>query len=106
MGIPARYVVGYLESSNNNDEATHAWAELYFKNVGWIAFDPTHNCCTNEKYVRICSGFDSLSAAPIRGVAIGSSEEKLNIKADFISKSAKLKIEKAGGVISILKEKA
>ena len=32
--------------------------------------------------------------------------EKLNIKADFISKSAKLKIEKAGGVISILKEKA
>ena len=66
--------------SNNNDEATHAWAELYFKNVGWIAFDPTHNCCTNEKYVRICSGFDSLSAAPIRGVAIGSSEEKLNIK--------------------------
>ena len=80
VGIPARYVVGYLESSNNNDEATHAWAELYFKNVGWIAFDPTHNCCTNEKYVRICSGFDSLSAAPIRGVAIGSSEEKLNIK--------------------------
>ena len=36
----------------------------------------------------------------------GEIKEKLNIKADFISKSAKLKIEKAGGVISILKEKA
>ena len=36
----------------------------------------------------------------------GEIKEKLNIKTDFISKSAKLKIEKAGGVISILKEKA
>ena len=36
----------------------------------------------------------------------GEIKEKLNIKADFISKSAKLKIEKAGGVISIIKEKA
>ena len=36
----------------------------------------------------------------------GETKEKLNIKADFISKSAKLKIEKAGGVISILKEKS
>tara|TARA_B100001175_G_C19375116_1_gene573730 strand:+ start:470 stop:931 length:462 start_codon:yes stop_codon:yes gene_type:complete len=36
----------------------------------------------------------------------GEIKEKLNIKADFISKSAKSKIEKAGGVISILKEKA
>ena len=36
----------------------------------------------------------------------GETKEKLNIKADFISKSAKSKIEKAGGVISVLKEKA
>ena len=36
----------------------------------------------------------------------GEIKEKLNIKTDFISKSAKLKIEKAGGVISILKVKA
>ena len=36
----------------------------------------------------------------------GEIKEKLNIKANFISKSAKLKIEKAGGVINILKEKA
>tara|TARA_B100000945_G_C20174061_1_gene499162 strand:- start:249 stop:719 length:471 start_codon:yes stop_codon:yes gene_type:complete len=36
----------------------------------------------------------------------GDIKERLKIKTDFISKSAKSKIEKAGGVISILKEKS
>ena len=36
----------------------------------------------------------------------GEIKEKLTIKTDFISKSAKLKIEKAGGVISLLKDKS
>ena len=35
---------------------------------------------TNERYLRICSGFDSISAAPIKGVAIGSSDEELDVK--------------------------
>ena len=35
----------------------------------------------------------------------GEIKEKIKIKADFISKSAKAKIEKIGGSISILKEK-
>ena len=36
----------------------------------------------------------------------GEIKEKLTIKTDFISKSAKSKIEKAGGVISLLKDKS
>jgi transglutaminase-like putative cysteine protease len=47
-GIPARVAVGftsgeeespgvYTVSTNN----AHAWVEVYFPNVGWIAFDPT-----------------------------------------------------------------
>ena len=36
----------------------------------------------------------------------GEIKDKLKIKTDFISKSAKLKIEKAGGVITLLKEKS
>ena len=35
----------------------------------------------------------------------GECKEKINIHADFISKSAKLKIEKSGGLISISKNK-
>lgn len=50
IGIPARYVTGYLPSPENQDTGGnyvvlesdgHAWAELYFKNVGWVVFDAT-----------------------------------------------------------------
>ncbi len=36
----------------------------------------------------------------------GEIKDKLKIKTDFISESAKLKIEKVGGVITLLKEKS
>ena len=36
----------------------------------------------------------------------GEINEKLKIKVDFISKSAKSKIEKVGGIINLLKEKS
>ena len=36
----------------------------------------------------------------------GEIKDKLKIKTDLISESAKLKIEKAGGVITLLKEKS
>ncbi|OUW49216.1 MAG: 50S ribosomal protein L15 [Candidatus Pelagibacter sp. TMED196] len=36
----------------------------------------------------------------------GEIKEKLTVKTNFISKSAKSKIEKAGGVISLLKDKS
>ena len=36
----------------------------------------------------------------------GEIKEKIKLKVDFISKSAKSKIEKAGGVINLLKEKS
>ena len=36
----------------------------------------------------------------------GEINEKLKVKVDFISKSAKSKIEKVGGVINLLKEKS
>lgn len=50
--VPARVAVGYtsgqrLESDNRTDTHVvrgynaHAWVEVYFADVGWVAFDPT-----------------------------------------------------------------
>jgi len=48
LGIPARYVKGYLPGEQLADgsfqveaSAAHAWAQVYFPGYGWIRFDPT-----------------------------------------------------------------
>lgn len=57
QGIPARLALGYSPGKSTQKDASvagvdgtafevnsrnaHAWAELYFAKVGWVAFDPT-----------------------------------------------------------------
>ena len=47
MGIPCRYVQGYSVSADGKgnisvkQDCAHAWPEVYFDHVGWIAFEPT-----------------------------------------------------------------
>ncbi len=80
-GIPARYVSGYLFATDDGTphEAAHAWAELWFDDLGWVGFDPSNGLCPNENYIRLGSGFDALDAAPIRGVARGPGTEALDV---------------------------
>lgn len=50
VGLPARYVQGYLPDVDNLDEQGrtvvlekdyHAWCEILFKDAGWVVFDAT-----------------------------------------------------------------
>jgi transglutaminase-like putative cysteine protease len=69
-GIPARYVMGYLDPGVGilqGDVATHAWAEVLIPGGGWIGFDATHNLLANDFYVPVAVGRDSYDAAPQRG---------------------------------------
>ncbi len=79
--IPARYVTGYLfaREEGGAPEASHAWAELWVSDLGWVGFDPSNNVCPDEKYIRIGSGLDALEAAPIRGIAQGVGTEALDV---------------------------
>ncbi len=81
-GIPARYVTGYLYSAAGDEmaEASHAWAELYVPDLGWVGFDASNDSCPDERYIRLGSGFDATDAAPIRGVAHGLAEEALDVE--------------------------
>lgn len=85
LGIPARYVSGYLlateedEGANEHGELheTHAWAEAFVEGFGWVGFDAANQVCPTERYVRLVAGLDAREAAPIRGSITGQVEETL-----------------------------
>ena len=81
LGIPARYVSGYLHMSGDvvSEEAAHAWTELHIAGLGWVGFDPANRCCPDARYIRLGSGLDAQDAAPIRGTARGQGAESLRV---------------------------
>ncbi|MGD9918973.1 MAG: transglutaminase domain-containing protein [Paenirhodobacter sp.] len=81
VGMPARYVSGYLHASEDGTphEAAHAWAEVFVDGIGWIGFDPANGCCPDARYIRLGSGLDAREAAPIKGIALGEGEESLDV---------------------------
>mgnify|MGYP003639963384 FL=1 len=60
-----------------HQEASHAWAEAYVQDVGWIGFDVSNVISPDERYVRIATGLDYEEAAPIAGIVFGDGAESL-----------------------------
>jgi len=81
VGMPARYVSGYLYARDDGEphEAAHAWTEIWVDSIGWIGFDAANECCPDARYIRIGSGLDAREAAPIKGVAQGEGSERLDV---------------------------
>ncbi|WP_417270819.1 transglutaminase family protein [Celeribacter sp.] len=78
--LPARYVSGYLQTNEEvQQEATHAWAEVYIDGLGWVGFDVSNGVSPDEKYVRLAIGRDARDAAPIEGLRMGSADETLMV---------------------------
>ncbi len=82
LGIPARYVTGYLFASDEEGghEASHAWAEVFVTGLGWVGFDASNGVCPDDRYIRLGSGGDALEASPIRGVSRGAGSERLDVE--------------------------
>lgn len=80
--IPARYVSGYIctsKSSMRGEGATHAWAEAYIPNYGWLGLDPTNNIIANENHVRLAVGRNFTDCTPVKGVYKGAGEHILEV---------------------------
>ena len=83
LGVPARYVVGYLLAQDTKLTETHAWAEAWVPEIGWVGFDAANRLCPTDRYVRLGCGLDAADAAPIRGNVSGSSQERLSASVDI-----------------------
>jgi len=82
LGVPARYVSGYLWTGDHGDtfSASHAWCECWVARLGWVSFDPANGVSASEPYVRVATGFDYGTAGPVRGVRVGGGVETLTVK--------------------------
>ncbi|MGZ9035108.1 MAG: transglutaminase-like domain-containing protein, partial [Rhodospirillales bacterium] len=78
LGIPARYVSGYLYT-DEGALASHAWAEAYVDDLGWVSFDCANSQCATGAYVRLAVAFDYAGACPIRGVRKGGGIEEMSV---------------------------
>ncbi|CAN0599987.1 unnamed protein product [Ectocarpus sp. 12 AP-2014] len=79
-GLPARYVSGYLMMDDRvEQDASHAWTEVYIDDLGWVGFDVSNGMSPDERYVRIATGLDAHSSAPISGLRLGSGNETMSV---------------------------
>lgn len=80
MGLPARYVSGYLMLDDRVDQdAMHAWAEAYIADLGWVGFDISNGISPDTRYVRVATGLDYSDAAPVTGTRMGGAGETLSV---------------------------
>jgi transglutaminase-like putative cysteine protease len=92
MGIPARYVSGYLltqpapgSTKLKGSDASHAWVAVYVPDLPdgarWCDLDPTNNRwgwhSPGPDYVRLATGRDFFDVSPIRGVIHGGASHTL-----------------------------
>ncbi|MBF0624621.1 MAG: transglutaminase family protein [Magnetococcales bacterium] len=79
LEVPCRYVSGYLFGQESTAMASHAWAEAFLEDLGWVSFDPANRQSATEAYIRLAVGLDYQSACPIRGQRTGGGEESLEV---------------------------
>ena len=95
VGIPARYVSGYLETDPppgtpklTGVDGSHAWLSVFIPGTGWIAVDPTNDQYVNGRYVTTAVGRDYHDVPPMQGVIYTDGKtQKLQVKVDVTALS-------------------
>lgn len=91
LGLPARYVSGYMETVPPPGEpkligadASHAWVQVFVPNSGWIDVDPTNNLLPSDRHIITAWGRDFEDVSPIRGVMVGGGMHLLSVGVDVL----------------------
>ncbi len=89
LGIPARYVSGYLETTPPpgkprliGADASHAWLSVYCPGRDWCDFDPTNNLVPSSRHITLAWGRDFTDVSPLRGVILGGNVQVLKVSVD------------------------
>lgn len=77
IGFPARYVSGYLYTTDTSHVASHAWVEVWYGSA-WNSFDVSNQCKAGENHIILAYGLDYSDASPIRGSRVGGGFESLD----------------------------
>lgn len=92
LGIPARYVSGYLRTEPpkghtrlEGADAMHAWISAWCgPSMGWVEFDPTNNAVVRIDHIVVSYGRDYADVAPIKGVLRASGPSNVGQAVDVI----------------------
>ncbi len=81
LGFPARFASGYLDcrASEAGRASTHAWAEAYLPETGWIGFDPTIGDRTSNRHVVLGVSNHPRGVMPITGSYFGDRDQFLEM---------------------------
>jgi transglutaminase-like putative cysteine protease len=87
LGIPARYVSGYLHPKRDAEVGTtvegqsHAWVEWWCGD--WVGYDPTNGVPVGPQHVVVARGRDYDDVAPLKGVYHGSPSSHLGVTVEI-----------------------
>lgn len=89
LGIPARYVSGYLltrpppgQPKLRGADASHAWLSVWAPETGWIDFDPTNGVIPTVEHITVAHGRDYDDVSPISGVLLGGADQRMSVAVD------------------------
>ena len=91
LGLPVRYVSGYLETLPPpgqarlvGADASHAWFSVFDPVLGWIDFDPTNDMMPDERHITVAFGRDYADVVPLKGLMSGGGEHQLKVEVDVM----------------------
>ncbi len=92
LGLAARYVSGYLETTPPagkarlvGADASHAWASVFIPALGWLDFDPTNAVLPSDRHITVAWGRDFSDVTPLKGVILGGGTHRVVVGVDVIS---------------------